>query len=172
MITDLIRYIVSFFLLLLVQVALLNNIHLGGYINPFIYVMFLLMLPVRVPGPLLLVIAFVLGIIIDMFSNTIGMHAAACVFMAYARPTVLKFIAPREGYETEAVPSIKQFGVNWYVIYTIILVLLHHLMLFFIEVFRLSELFPTLLRTLLSTVATATIVVMVQFLTDKPQQKK
>lgn len=172
MITDLIRYIVSFFILLMIQVALFNNIHLGGYINPFIYVMFLLMLPVRIPGPLLLVIAFILGLVIDMFSNTLGMHTAACVFMAYARPTVLKFIAPREGYESDAVPSIKQFGVNWYVIYAVILVLLHHLMLFFIEVFRLSEFLPTLMRVVLSTLATTTLVVMLQFLTDKPQQKK
>jgi rod shape-determining protein MreD len=172
MITDLIRYIVSFFALLVIQVALFNNIHLGGFINPFIYVMFILILPVRISGPLLLVLAFLLGIIIDMFSNTIGMHAAACVLMAFARPTVLKFIAPREGYETEAAPSIKQFGVNWFVIYCTILVFLHHLSLFFIEVFRLSEFLPTLLRVILSTMSTSIFIVMVQFLTDKPQQKK
>jgi len=134
MITDLIRYVISFFVLLLIQVTVLNNIHLGGYINPFIYVMFILMLPVRIPGPLLLVLAFVLGLVIDMFTNSVGMHAAASVFMAYARPTVLKFIAPRDGYETESAPSVREFGFNWFAIYAIILVFLHHLMLFYIEV--------------------------------------
>ncbi len=172
MITELIRYVISFFALLLIQVAVLNNIHLGGYINPFIYVMFLLMLPVRMPGLLLLVLAFLLGLIIDMFSNTVGMHAAACVFMAYARPTVLKFIAPRDGYETESAPSVREFGFNWYAIYAFILVFLHHLMLFYIEVFRLSEFFPTMFRVVLSTIFTVAIVIMVQFLTDKPKLKK
>jgi len=172
MITDLIRYVISFFVLLLIQVTILNNIHLGGYINPFIYVMFILMLPVRIPGPLLLVLAFVLGLVIDMFTNSVGMHAAASVFMAYARPTVLKFIAPRDGYETESAPSVREFGFNWFAIYAIILVFLHHLMLFYIEVFRISEFFPTLLRIILSTIFTTAIVVLVQFITDKPKQNK
>lgn len=172
MITDLIKYVVMFFALLVIQVALLNNIHLGGYINPFIYVMFLLALPVRIPGALLLVMAFILGIIIDLFSNTIGMHAAACVFMAYARPTILKFIAPRDGYDTESAPSVKDFGLNWFLIYALILIFLHHLMLFYVEVFRITEFFQTLLRVLLSTVTTAAIVIMVQYLSDRPKQKK
>lgn len=172
MITDLIRYVISFFALLILQVAVLNNIHLGGYINPFIYVMFILMLPVRIPGPLLLVLAFLLGLIIDMFSNTVGMHAAACVFMAFARPTVLKFIAPRDGYETESAPSVREFGFYWYAIYATILIFFHHLMLFYIEVFRVSEFFPTLLRSILSTIFTVVMVMLVQYLTDKPKLKK
>lgn len=172
MITDLIRYVISFFILLLIQVTVLNNIHLGGYINPFVYVMFILMLPVRIPGPLLLGLAFILGLIIDMFSNTVGMHAAACVFMAFTRPTVLNFIAPRDGYETESAPSVKEFGFYWYAIYACILVFLHHLMLFFIEVFRISEFFPTMFRVILSTIFTVAMVMLVQYLTDKPKQKK
>ncbi len=172
MITDLIRLVIYFFSLLLLQIAALNNIDLGGYINPFVYVLFILILPVRTPGPVLLVIGFIMGLVVDMFSNSMGMHAAATVFMAYLRPTVLKFVAPREGYETESKPSIREFGLNWFVVYASVLVFLHHLMLFLVEVFRVSELHTTLFRVILSTLVTVSVLVMIQFLTDKPQQKK
>jgi rod shape-determining protein MreD len=172
MISDLIRLVIYFFSLLLVQIAVLNNINLGGFINPFVYVLFILILPVRTPGPLLLVIGFFMGLLIDMFSNSMGMHAAATVFMAYLRPTVLKFVAPRDGYETESIPSIREFGLNWFLVYSSVLVFMHHLMLFLIEVFRVSELHSTLLRVVLSTLVTVSVLVMIQFLTDKPQQKK
>jgi hypothetical protein len=92
--------------------------------------------------------------------------------MAYLRPTVLKFMAPREGYETESIPSLREFGVGWFLTYGTILVFMHHLMLFLIEVFRISELPSILLRVLLSTLATVSVMLMIQYLTDKPQQKK
>lgn len=172
MITDLIRLVIYFLSLLVIQIALLNNVNLGGYVNPFVYVLFILILPVRTPGPLLLAIGFIMGLVVDMFSNSMGMHAAATVFMAYLRPTVLKFMAPREGYETEATPSLREFGVSWFLIYGTVLVFMHHLMLFLIEVFRISELLSILLRVLLSSLATVSVMLMIQYLTDKPQQKK
>ncbi|MFN5323725.1 MAG: rod shape-determining protein MreD [Bacteroidota bacterium] len=172
MITDLIRNTLLFFTLLIVQVALFNNVNLGGYINPFVYVLFLLVLPVRIPGPALLLIAFVMGLVIDMFSNSGGMHAASSVFLAYLRPTILKFMAPREGYETESSPSIREFGLNWFILYASILVFLHHLMLFLIEVFRISEFLPTIARVFLSSVMTVFLIVIFQFLTDKSAMKK
>ena len=172
MITDLLLFITRFILLLAVQVVVLNNIQFSGYINPFVYIMFIMMLPVRIPGPLLLIIAFVTGLVVDMFSNTMGMHAAACVLMAFARPTVLRYLAPREGYEADSVPSVRIQGFTWFFIYASILTLIHHFALFFIEVFRFSEFFSTFIRVILSSIATLITIMISQYLFGKPVNDK
>ena len=171
MIIEILRYVVRFILLIAIQVLVLNNVQLGGLINPFLYILFLITLPIQIPRLLLLTIAFVTGITIDMFQNTMGMHASACLLLAYARPGWLKTIAPRDGYDADAVPSIKKFGLQWFVVYALVLVLFHHTLLFFIEVFRFSEFFGTLSRVLLSSLVTLLLIIIAQYLTNKPNDR-
>ena len=172
MIEKIIRIALRFFVLILVQVLLLNNIQLGGYINPYLYVLFILLLPLETPNWLLLLLAFILGLGIDMFTNTMGMHAAACVFMAYCRPYITKLISPRDGYDMDTPPTLQNLGLNWFLTYSIVLVLLHHLFLFYIEVFRLHEFFSTLLRVLLSSILTVTLILISQYLFYKTKAGK
>jgi rod shape-determining protein MreD len=167
MLLEIIKIIFRFILLVAVQVIVLNNIRLGGYVNPYIYVLFIMMLPVRIPKTLLLVIAFATGLCIDVFSNTQGLHAAASVFLGFIRPTVLRIIAPRDGYEADASPSIKLMGVSWFILYSVIAVFLHHMVLFYVEVFRFSEFFSTLLRVALSSVVTIIFILISQLLFGK-----
>jgi len=150
MINYLPRYILTFVILVLVQVLLMNNIQLGGYLNPYIYVLFLLSLPFETPKWGLLVLGFLLGLTIDLFSHTVGMHTSACVFMAFMRPMVLGTLEPRDGYEPDTYPSVRDYGLNWYFKYSSILILAHHLFLFYIEMFKLDNFFHTLSRALLS----------------------
>jgi rod shape-determining protein MreD len=164
MIRNLLPLILRFAVLIAVQVVLLNNVQVSGYVNPFLYVLFVLTLPVRFPKSAVLLLAFVTGLVIDMFSDTAGMHAAACVLMAYVRPAVLRFYSPRDGYDTEAVPGIAQFGFQWFLVYAGTLVLIHHLALFFIEVFRFSEFPATIARALLSASVTLVLILIAQFL--------
>jgi rod shape-determining protein MreD len=164
MINDLINIAFRFVVLILVQVLILNNILVGGFINPYLYVLFILLFPLESPKLLLLVLAFFLGLGIDMFSNTMGMHAAASVFMAFCRPYFLKLIAPRDGYDFERTPSIQAMGLKWFLTYTGILVLLHHAVLFYTEVFRLNEFFHTLLRVVLSSSLTIILILITQYL--------
>ena len=172
MIEKIIRIALRFFVLILVQVLLLNNIQLGGYINPYLYVLFILLLPLETPNWLLLLLAFLLGLGIDMFTNTMGMHAGACVFMAYCRPYITKLISPRDGYDMDTPPTLQNLGLNWFLTYSIVLVLLHHLFLFYIEVFRLHEFFPTLLRAILSSILTVTLILISQYLFYKIKSEK
>ena len=164
MIINIIRYIIQFALLVVVQVLIINNIQLGGFINPFIYVLFILTLPFDTPGWLLLLLAFLLGLSVDMFMDTMGMNAAATVFMAFCRPLLLKVMAPRDGYEPETTPSITDMGFQWFIIYGSILIFLHHLVLFFIESGRLNEVFFTLLKTFISFILSTTLIIIIQYL--------
>jgi hypothetical protein len=168
MITEILVFLARFIVLMVLQVVILNNIQFGGLINPFLYIMFIMILPVHMSRLLLLVISFITGITLDMFSNTMGMHAAACVFMAYIRPGTLKLLAPRDGYEAESSPTARELGYTWFMTYAAILTFAHHFVLFYIEVFRFSEFFSTLLRVILSTVGTWLIIMISQYLFSKP----
>lgn len=170
MVLDILRILLRFIVLVAVQVLVLNNVELGGYINPLLYVLFLLTLPVKTPRVLLLLVAMATGLTIDMFQNTMGMHASACLFLAYVRPGWLKIIAPRDGYDSESIPTIRQFGFRWFLAYAAVLVFVHHFFLFFIEVFRMSEFMNTLLRILLSTVVTLLLIMLSQFMTMRPER--
>jgi len=164
MLNIILRNTVSFIVLVLVQILILNNIRFSGFINPMLYVLFLLLLPFETSKSFLLILAFILGLSIDMFTNTMGMHAAASVFLALARPFILKYIEPRGGYEHESFPSIKEFGFTWYLSYAGILVVLHHLVLFYIEVFNFSEFLATFYRVILSSCFTLLLIILAQYL--------
>jgi cell shape-determining protein MreD len=161
---DLLRNIVRFFLLIALQILILNNIRLGGYINPYLYVMFILMLPFETPKWMVLCLSFLTGLTVDIFADSAGMHAAACTFMGYCRTIVLKIIKPRDGYEFNSSPSITDMGPAWFFTYAAILVFLHHLVYFFIEIFRLNEFFSVLIRVVLSSIFTLVLIIITQLL--------
>ena len=88
---DILINLVRFIVLVLIQVLLLNNINLGGYINPFLYIYFILLFPLDGNKSLLIFLSFLLGLSIDIFEDSGGVHAAASAFIAYIRPFVLKY---------------------------------------------------------------------------------
>ena len=158
------RYLVYFIVLVLIQVLILNHIQFSGYVNPYMYVLFILLLPFETPGWLLLIIAFSLGLTIDMFSDTLGVHASATVFMAFLRPYVLSGISSRDTYEINTLPRISYYGFNWFLKYTVILVFAHHLFLFFIENFKFDNFFLVLMRVVLSAIFSTVLIVLSQYL--------
>lgn len=157
------RNIWRFIFVILIQVLVFNNIQLNGYINPYFYVIFILLLPFETPSWAVLVMAFMLGISIDLFVNTPGMHASASVVMAFIRPYVLNVLAPRDNYEVGTFPRLHYYGIAWFFKYTAILVVLHHIFLFYIEIFRFSDFFLTLSRSLISSVFTIVLIILSQF---------
>ena len=160
----LIGNIVRFVLLALAQVYIFNKIQVIGYINPQVYILFILMLPYEIAGFWLLTLAFMMGLSVDFFMHTPGMHAAASVFLAFLRPGVIRLVGRKDDLEPMQYPNIRDSGTGWFLAYTIILVFLHHLFLFSLEVFRLSEILQILLKVLINTVLTSLIIMLIQFL--------
>jgi len=157
------RNIFRFFVLILIQVLVLDNVLLDGYLNPNFYILFILLLPFSTPRWLLLVSGFLLGLSIDLFTYTLGMHTAATVFMAFIRPWVLSLFAPRDGYEPDSYPRIYYYGLSWFAAYSAILTFFHHLFLFYVEVFHFQDFFSTLLRVFLSTILTTSTIILSQY---------
>lgn len=157
------RNIWRFVIVILVQVLVFNNIQINGYINPYFYVVFILLLPFETPNWALLVMGFLLGISIDIFTNTPGMHASATVLIAFLRPYVLRILAPRDSYEVGTFPRIYYYGFNWFFRYALVLIAIHHVFLFYIEFFRFSDFFITLSRSLVSSFFTLVLIILSQF---------
>ena len=144
---------VRFISLVLAQVLIFNNIDFMGYINPYPYILFILVFPFNANRSLYLFIAFLTGLTIDMFGNSGGMHAAACLMIAYIRPIALR-LTFGVSYEYNA---IKLPNVSFYerLVYISSLVFIHHLVLFSLEVFNISNIIYILKKTLFTGIFTS-----------------
>ena len=163
MINSVLRFGLIFILLVLAQVFLFNNIQFSGYVNPYVYIMFILLLPAEIPAALLLFLSFGVGLTIDFFSGSAGMHAFASTFAAFVRPFVLRSISPRDGYSPGAQPAMINYGFRWFLLYAAIIVAVHHTALFFIETFRVIDFFRTFFRIILSSAFSLTFIMIVEF---------
>lgn len=152
-----------FFVLVLIQVLFLNHMQFSRFVNPYFYVLFILLLPLNTPRYLLLVLGFILGLTVDIFSNTPGIHASSTVFMALIRPFVVN-TSNMEDNEKFMSPTILNLGFGAFLRYALILVVLHHLFLFYIEIFSFQGFFQTFLRSFLSSIFTFIFIVISQFI--------
>lgn len=163
MINSILKYGLISILLILLQVLVLNNIQFSGYVNPYVYIIIILILPSLTPSWLVLLIGFVTGLIIDLSAGSPGMHASATLLAGFARPFVLRLIAPRDGYDPGSSLSMTSYGFRWFVMYATAIVLIHHSALFFIEVFRFTDFFRTILRILLSSIFTLAFILLIEY---------
>lgn len=164
--------VLRFLFLLLVQALIVNRINImDGLVLPFIYIFAILMLPLHTPRWLVLVIAFVTGLAMDMFTSTPGMHASACLVMGFFQPYVQRLLSPREGYEFTDKPTVQGLGLTWYAMYAAVLTLVHHLTLFNIEFFKFEGLAYTLITALASTLGTLVLMIVGQYLIFNPKQQ-
>lgn len=154
---------VSFFLYVLFQVLLLKNFVLFDTAFCFLYVAFILMLPLEIGPLVLMLIAFVAGFIIDLFYDSIGINAAASVFIAFLRPFWLNIVTPRGGYEEITIPTLKTLDFGWFFTYSLPLIFIHHLILFYLEAGGFGMFFFTLSKVFFSTLLSFLIIVLSQY---------
>lgn len=156
--------IISVFIYLFFQVTILKNAVLFQTAFCFIYVAYLLLLPVETNPLWLMVIGFVMGFFIDMFYDSIGLHAFSCVMIMYVRNFWLARLTPQGGYDNGAIPGIGMAGLQWFLVYAIPLIFIHHAVLFFTEVGGFQYFGFTIIKVLCSTVYTAIVILIVQYL--------
>ena len=147
--------------LVLLQVLILNNVHIAGYATPFLYIYFILKFNSGTTRNELMLWAFFFGHTIDVLSDTPGMKAAATVLLAFLRPSLLRLFTPRDNQDN-LVPSFKSMGITPFLKYTTASVFIHSLALLSIEFFSFSGIWLLLLRVALCTVLTVTCIVAVE----------
>lgn len=157
-------HIISFFVFLLYQVLILQNVVLFHTAFCFLYVLYLLLLPVETNPLLLMGIGFAMGFVVDLFYESLGLHAFACVMLMYVRNYWLNSVTPQGGYDSNAVPSLALGGFQWFLVYTIPLIFLHHALLFYIEAGGFTMFWFTLWKVITSTIFTTLVILIAQFL--------
>ncbi len=157
-------FILRFLLFIFLQVFVFNQLEINPYIHIMVSPLYIMLLPFDMSVIRLMVVSFFLGISIDLFSNTFGLHASSLVFLAYIRPTVFRWFAPRDGYDSIKTPSLFDMGNRWFLYVFGILLILHHLWFFTMESFSLAELLLILQKTFPSALLSFAVCIILQTL--------
>jgi rod shape-determining protein MreD len=139
--TNLLKNIIRFLVFIAIQVFILNQIPpLHRFISPYLYFLFLLWLPFRLPRMGLTMVAFLFGLTLDVFTKSPGLHAFSCTLIAYVRPFLINLLMPKDGAELSySEPSATSMGLIPYSTYVVLLTFLHHLSMIFLEWLQLGN---------------------------------
>lgn len=159
----LLENILRFILLILAQVFLFKNMGYYNLVIPFPYIMAIMLLPVRISKGLLFLIAFLTGLTIDAFYDTLGIHAAACVTLAWVRIIFLNLTIQDDDHDSIS-PGIAQMSFRWFLIYVFILSFFHHLTLYLLESFSLNNILSTLTSILFSCIFTTVLIILFELI--------
>ena len=161
---DIIYHSSTFIVFMILQMFLFNHLHLFEFGYCFIYLGFLLMLPYDLGKISGLLIGFVTGLIMDVFFQTGGIHTAASVLLMFIRPNLLGLLNPKGGFELGMRMTVRQMGWSWYLIYSVILVFIHHFVLYNLDAFNTSYLLKSLYFSLASSLYTISMILTVQLI--------
>lgn len=160
--TNLIRLI----LYIALQVLVLKEINLGGQnhnlIFIFIYQIAILTLPFQIPQFFVVLIAFVIGFIVDLFYLSPGVNAGACLWMVLFRPIVLRIFEPQNGYQNDMSPTIGDLGIIWFMKYSSVLLFIFFLSYFILQIFTFVYTGEILIKTILSFFVSSIIIFLLQ----------
>jgi rod shape-determining protein MreD len=159
---NLVFYIIAFFAYVIMQ-AFFKNLILFNVSFCFFYVAFILLMPVETDNLVLMIAGFIIGFVIDMFYDSLGLHALSMVLIGYIRNYWLSVIAPQGGYDASALPNLSSQGVQWFLVYAMPLIFIHHLTLFLTE--AAGNLFwYSMLKAIASLLFTVTAILLMQYL--------
>ena len=161
-----------FILLVFIQVFLLKNIIFYDLNVPYLYVLFILLLPFETPNWVLFFFSFLIGITVDLFNDTLGLHAAASTILALVRILFITVTVQKDNYDSDPEPSLSIMGFRWFFFYALILTFIHHFFLLNFEVFKFSEIPSTLSRVILSSLITLTLIFISELLFFRKKQRK
>ena len=167
-----VRNIVRFVSLVAVQVYVLNKIYLGGYISPMLYPLFILMLPTRLNRKYTLLLAFLLGLCIDICSNMLGFHCCATTVMAFCRITFAERIITRGEDVVIDVPSIFSVQSQYFVYYSALLLLIHSFVFYTLDYFSIADIFDIVLSSMLSATASLVLVILWQLVFNRRKKTR
>ena len=163
---DVLRLFGLFFLLLVLQLLIFNNLQINGFINPYVYIIFIVLFPIRIKRVFHLLLSFLLGICIDLFSFTYGIHAFASVLIAYLRMPFLTLFFYRAQEDLKEI-TVNSLGISKFIVYSFILIIIHHIVLFQMEAFTFYGFFITAFKAIISSFFTLILFLIYQFIIVK-----
>lgn len=160
-----VKYLFQFIVLILAQVMILDNILFLGYINPYLYIIFIILLPFKIKRLSLLLLSFFLGLTVDFFNDTGGIHAAACLCIAYLRPVFIR-LSFGINYDLNTL-KLNSAKLGAQLIFIFLMVFTHHLLMFSLEYFNINYSLEILTNTLYSGIFSSILIYLIIMLKSK-----
>ncbi|MCP4520573.1 MAG: hypothetical protein GY827_02560 [Cytophagales bacterium] len=164
--------VINFVLYAAIHILVMNKLPLYNTAFCYIYVAFLILLPVNTSRTVELFIGFGTGLFIDIFYDSIGINAAACVALAFVRPYVIQLLSGKHSFEGVSRISIQETGIQWFFIYAGSLLFLHHLILFFIDTSSSQFIFSSIVKAFFSALYTLVTIIIFQYLLATNTQRR
>ena len=161
---SILRHILSFIMLGGLQVLILNGLDINSYVNPQVFILFLLLLPVNTEIWICILLGFITGGIVDGLANTYGIHAFAGTALGYFRYFYIKYTLDKEEIERDMTPNIRNMPRSWHLFYILISTILYHCLVFFLESFTFTGLGSLTLKAFSSGLIAVGIMLLVGFL--------
>ncbi|WP_196889584.1 rod shape-determining protein MreD [Aureivirga sp. CE67] len=158
--------VLRFFVLILLQVLVFNSFNFLGFINPAIYILFIILFPIRRERTVVLVSSFLLGLFIDFFSNSGGVNAAAMLLIAYLRIYIIKFIHGSREYDY-ALFNPRNLAIGKLISYVGILTFIHQFTFYLLSNFTFHNFLDTLFKVIVSSIVTTILLVFSVLLFEK-----
>lgn len=160
-----IQNIIRFVVLVLIQVLILQNVEIfPPYVHFIIYPLFIILLPFGTPAWTLLLTAFFLGLSVDVFYNSFGVHAGAAVITGFIRPFIAGILEPRGGFDAQTAPNKKSMGITWFLQFSGILMFIHLFFYFMLSSFLFSQIGVVIIQTILSFIFSMILIIIHQYL--------
>jgi rod shape-determining protein MreD len=165
---------IRFILFLLIQVVILKEVPpVHQFITPYLYFLFILWLPFGINRLSITILGFILGFILDLFSNTPGLHAAACGLMAYIRPSILNLLLAQEASEeVHKEPSVGTMGWGPYLFYVFALTFIHHFYLVLLEWLEFGSFTYFLGKVIATTTMSVLLIFLVELIMNRRKLKR
>ncbi|MDR0207363.1 MAG: rod shape-determining protein MreD [Bacteroidales bacterium] len=153
-----------FIILILLQVFVFNYVQWFGFMNPFVYLLFLILLPAEIPKTFQYIIAFIAGFIVDAFLRTYGIQSFACVFAIYLRPYIILILNGLKPLDAgvRPLPGVKPF--NWILVYTLLFVFVHQITVTILETFQWAQWLRIFWTSLVNTLFTSFIILCLEYI--------
>lgn len=163
---DWIKQIGRFIVVMVLQILLFNQLQLWGVCHPYVYVLCLLMMPITLPHSVDMVIGAVVGLLMDVCCNSLGIHTASCILVMFLRPYLIAAFVNEKERLTEQI-SIRTIGFEAFIKYAVLIVMIHHLAVFMLAAWSWSHIGFVLAETVVSSMMTLLLIIGYSILTDQ-----
>ena len=163
--------LLRFIFLLLAQLLIFSNVNFSSFINPYVFPLFILLLPFETPRWLLMLLGFSAGFALDVFLGSMAMHAAAGLLIGYSRPFLISIITPK-GTEFEISPNVYAQGLTWFVVYLGVATTVYLTFYFLMEAATFLNLFFLILKVILSVIMSVAFMLIFLYLFSSKKQRR
>ena len=157
------QYIFFAFIIITLQLIMFNNVNFLGFINPWIYIILIIIIPQSIKDNYLIIIAFIIGLLLDSLFSTSGINTISLISVAWLRSYMLKKIFSIKNYDKKKFISIKNNGLNLYLKYVTFMVLIHHLILILVDYINFIKISEIMIKTILSSIVSIIIIMCFSF---------